>query len=72
MKSLRRHSDHGLAIPFSARRSRCQFTLKFPLNAQGRSTYQIEEIKNAGELERRARQGWREGSTSQSVGAGKR
>lgn len=52
--------------------------LRLITKGQGRSTAGfeavrgIEEIKNAGELARRVRQGWLEGTTSQSAGAGKR
>ncbi|MBZ5543923.1 MAG: PDZ domain-containing protein [Acidobacteriia bacterium] len=61
----------GQEVRFRVRRDEREFTLKFPLGAQGRIRYRIEETKNAGALARRVRQGWLEGTTSQGTGAGK-
>ena len=61
----------GQEVRFRVRRGKREFTLRFPLSSQGRTTYQIEEIRNAGELARRVRRGWLEGITTQGAGTRK-
>ncbi|MBZ5515659.1 MAG: PDZ domain-containing protein, partial [Acidobacteriia bacterium] len=61
----------GQEVRFRVRRGEQEFTLKFPLGSRPQTIYRIEEIKDAGELARQVRQGWLEGTTSPSAGAGK-
>jgi predicted metalloprotease with PDZ domain len=61
----------GQEVRFRVRRGDREFSLKFRLGSQGRTRYWIEEIKNPGDLPRRIREGWLNGTTSQGPGAGK-
>ena len=61
----------GQEARFRVRRGNREFSLKFRLGPQGTTRYWIEEIENPGELARRVREGWLNGTTSQAPGAGK-
>lgn len=62
----------GEKIRLTVRRGRREFPIEFSPEARSRTTYRVEEIRNATAEQRRVRHGWLEGTTTPASGAGQR
>jgi predicted metalloprotease with PDZ domain len=62
----------GEKIRLTVRRGKREFPVEFSPEARSRTTYWVEETKNATTEQRRVQQGWLEGTTTPAPAAGQR